>query len=256
MSSNKLIRLANMAKVFQLVTTATSAFAITGYYVGNQPLFLGCSIVSAVLSLGLLGAIAWTSRHISWIFTFIIGLFATLVIIIGMLIDRSWIPGFLLGTSILGLTMLGVGKITSYLFSSRMKMLRAKYGDEEEDEIEADEEEEVTDLRVFELPDDLVERVKEMEDASNRVETMVKLVNQGLDRYTQLQKDIDLLRHYLASKQWMEDFEADEAGKLPKDMPRGVLSEDGLFNLLNKVEDVEDRFVDIVREFALEGEEE
>lgn len=254
MDNNRLARLANMAKIFQLFTTATSAFAITGYYVGNQPLFLACAVVSTVLSLGLIAGLVWSTRHISWIASFVIILFTVLVLIIGMLIDRSWMPGFLLGTSILGLTMLGVGKITSYLFSSRMKMLRAKYGDEEEKEIEEDEE--VTDSRVFELPDDLVERVKEMEDASNRVETMVKLVNQGLDRYAQLQKDIDLLRHYLASKQWMEDFEADEAGKLPKDMPRGVLSEDGLFNLLNKVEDVEDRFLDIVREYALEGEEE
>ena len=246
--------MANMAKIFQLFTTATSAFAITGYYIGNQSLFLTCSIVSAVLSLGLIAGLVWSTHHISWIASFAIILFAVLVLIIGMLIDRSWMPGFLLGTSILGLTMLGVGKISSYLFSSRMKMLRAKYGDEEDDD--EDEDYEVTDLRVFELPEDRVERVREMEDASNRVESMVKLVNQGLDRYTQLQKDIDLLRHYMESRQWMEDFEADEAGKFPKDMPRGVLSEDGIFNLLNKVEDVEDRFLDIVREFALEGEEE
>ena len=256
MDNNRLARLANMAKIFQLFTTATSAFAITGYYIGNQSLFLTCSIVSAVLSLGLIAGLVWSTHHISWIASFAIILFAVLVLIIGMLIDRSWMPGFLLGTSILGLTMLGVGKISSYLFSSRMKMLRAKYGDEEEDEIENDEDDEVTDLRVFELPEDRVERVREMEDASNRVESMVKLVNQGLDRYTQLQKDIDLLRNYMESRQWMEDFEADEAGKFPKDMPRGVLSEDGLFNLLNKVEDVEDRFLDIVREFALEGKEE
>lgn len=256
MDNNKLARLANMAKIFQLFTTATSAFAITGYYVGNQPLFLACAVVSTVLSLGLIAGLVWSTRHISWIASFVIILFTVFVLIIGMLIDRSWMPGFLLGTSILGLTMLGVGKITSYLFSSRMKMLRAKYGAKEEDEIEDDEEEEITDLRVFELPDDLVERVKEMEDASNRVETMVKLVNQGLDRYTQLQKDIDLLRHYLASKKWMDDFEAEEAGKLPKDMPRGVLSEDGLYSLLNRVEDLEDRLLCVARELTLEGEEE
>ena len=133
-------------------------------------------------------------------------------------------------------------------------MLREKYGDEmdEEDDDEMEEE----DLRSYELPEGLVERVKKMEDVSKQVDAMLKLLNQGIDRYTQLQYDIELLRHYMDSKQWMEDFEADEAGKLPKDMPRGVLSEDGLFNLLNRVEDVEDRFLDIVREFALEGEEE
>ena len=29
----------------------------------------------------------------------------------------------------------------------------------------------------------------------------------------------------------MEDYEADEAGELPEDLKRGILSEDGLYNL-------------------------
>ena len=254
MDKNHLTRLANIAKIFQLVTTATSAFAITGYYIGNQPLFISCAIVSAVLSLGLIVGLVVSTRHISWLACFVLILLSVLILIIGMLIDRSWMPGFLLGASILGLMILGFGKVTSYLFTSRMKMLREKYGDkmDEEDDDEMEEE----DLRSYELPEGQVERVKKMEDASKQVDAMLKLLNQGIDRYTQLQYDIELLRHYMDSKQWMEDFEADEAGKLPKDMPRGVLSEDGLFNLLNRVEDVEDRFLDIVREFALEGEEE
>ena len=34
-------------------------------------------------------------------------------------------------------------------------------------------------------------------------------------------------------KEWKEDFEADEKGKLPKDLKRGVLSEDGIYNMLD-----------------------
>ena len=33
---------------------------------------------------------------------------------------------------------------------------------------------------------------------------------------------------------WKDDFEADEKGLIPKDMKRGVLSEDGLYNLLQQ----------------------
>ena len=40
------------------------------------------------------------------------------------------------------------------------------------------------------------------------------------------------------SGEWLKDFEADERGKLPKNMPRGVLSEDGLYNLLESSKDV------------------
>ena len=37
----------------------------------------------------------------------------------------------------------------------------------------------------------------------------------------------------MGSGKWQEDYEADEAGKVPADLKRGVLSEDGLYNLLH-----------------------
>ena len=36
----------------------------------------------------------------------------------------------------------------------------------------------------------------------------------------------------MESGQWQKDFEADEAGLVPRDLPREVLSEDALYNLL------------------------
>lgn len=249
MNGNKLTRLANMAKVFQLVTTATSAFAITGYYVGNQTLFLVCSIISAVLSIGLIIGLAVATTRLSWVASFAICLFAVLILIIGMLIDRTVMPGFLLGASILGLSMLGFGKIASYLFKSRLQYIQDKH----DMMVESDE---TVDSEVFLDPDiypkNLIERVARMEEASKRVENMLVQLNQGLDSYSQVQHEIDILEKYFDSKQWHADFEADEAGKLPADMPRGVLSEDGLYNLLNRVEDAKERFVDIVRDMTYE----
>lgn len=40
------------------------------------------------------------------------------------------------------------------------------------------------------------------------------------------------LSAYYASDEWKGDFAADEAGLLPPDLPRGVLSEDGIYNTL------------------------
>jgi len=37
---------------------------------------------------------------------------------------------------------------------------------------------------------------------------------------------------YYESRQWLADYEADEAGLLPADLKRGVLSQDGVYNLL------------------------
>lgn len=45
-------------------------------------------------------------------------------------------------------------------------------------------------------------------------------------------KMLKALREYSDSGLWLYDFEMDENGKLPKELKRGVLSEDGLYNLL------------------------
>lgn len=42
----------------------------------------------------------------------------------------------------------------------------------------------------------------------------------------------DALARYYASAQWKRDFADDEAGLFPKELKRGVLSEDGIYNAL------------------------
>ena len=49
-----------------------------------------------------------------------------------------------------------------------------------------------------------------------------------------LQKMLYELTSYYENGQWLKDFEADERGELPKDLKRGVLSEDGVYNLLSE----------------------
>ena len=42
------------------------------------------------------------------------------------------------------------------------------------------------------------------------------------------------LREYYENGQWLRDYEADERGELPVTLKRGILSQDGLWNLLNE----------------------
>ena len=42
------------------------------------------------------------------------------------------------------------------------------------------------------------------------------------------------LTAYYVSGQWLKDYEADERGELPRNLKRGVLSQDGLWELLQK----------------------
>ncbi|MBR6624109.1 MAG: DUF4298 domain-containing protein [Ruminococcus sp.] len=46
---------------------------------------------------------------------------------------------------------------------------------------------------------------------------------------------LDALTSYYESKQWLADYEADERGEIPHDLKRGVLSEDGVYNLLSEL---------------------
>ena len=47
-----------------------------------------------------------------------------------------------------------------------------------------------------------------------------------------LQEAVQTLRHYYFDGEWMHDFALDEEGCLPNTLKRGVLSEDGLYNVL------------------------
>ncbi len=55
----------------------------------------------------------------------------------------------------------------------------------------------------------------------------------------ELQSKCRFLEEYYTSGEWREDYEADEAGQLPPDLKRGVLSQDGVFNLLERLKEGE-----------------
>ena len=57
------------------------------------------------------------------------------------------------------------------------------------------------------------------------------------DKQERIQEAIRILSEYYGSDEWKQDFADDEAGRLPKDLKRGVLSEDGIWNVLSSEED-------------------
>ena len=86
-------------------------------------------------------------------------------------------------------------------------------------------------------------RIKIMEDDFNLVKEVVRSLDEALADYEAVQRRISRLTEYQESGQWLKDFETDERGELPPymDLPRGVLSEDGLDNLLRDVHDLHSR---------------
>ena len=83
-----------------------------------------------------------------------------------------------------------------------------------------------------------IERITNMETLFDKSEEVVKRLEAALEDFAELEHDIAKLEAYYNSPQWRKDFEADEAGKLPKDLKRGVLSEDGIWNLLSNYKEL------------------
>ena len=79
---------------------------------------------------------------------------------------------------------------------------------------------------------DRLKRIREMEERMDRVAQWVETASATADRFPSVQEDAFELSSYYESDLWMEDYESDETGEIPADMKRGVLSEDGLYNLL------------------------
>ncbi len=84
-----------------------------------------------------------------------------------------------------------------------------------------------------------IARIRTMEQRMNRVAAAVKRLSVALDKWESAQEDITALGEYYGSDLWRQDFADDEAGLLPADLKRGVLSEDGLWNLLVDVRELD-----------------
>ena len=76
-----------------------------------------------------------------------------------------------------------------------------------------------------------IERIKWMEQRFNHVLAAIK--DGSLVLLKSIKEDVAELSKYYGSDLWKLDLAADEAGKLPLDLKRGVLSEDGIWNLLS-----------------------
>ena len=86
-----------------------------------------------------------------------------------------------------------------------------------------------------------IERIKQMELRMQRAAKAVMELSAALDNYESVQEDIAELDNYYGSEMWKQDYADDEAGRLPADLKRGVLSEDGIWNLLSDVRELSDR---------------
>ena len=81
-----------------------------------------------------------------------------------------------------------------------------------------------------------IERIQYMEKLLDFIIEARKEQHANQEKSARIQEAIHILAEYYGSDEWKQDFADDEAGLLPKDLKRGVLSEDGIWNVLSSEE--------------------
>lgn len=90
-----------------------------------------------------------------------------------------------------------------------------------------------------------IARIRKMERHLNSAIAAVKRLEGALDKWEAVQEAIAALDGYYGGDLWRQDYADDEAGLLPADLKRGVLSEDGIWNLLIDVKELNERLKEL-----------
>ena len=69
-----------------------------------------------------------------------------------------------------------------------------------------------------------------LDKATQKIDDLEKKIAE----YENFQSEIKKLEAYYTSQQWKDDYAMDEAGTFPEKLKRGVLSQDGIWNLLKR----------------------
>ena len=80
------------------------------------------------------------------------------------------------------------------------------------------------------LPQSRLDKISEMENLLNEAENFLADAEQFLEKWQAFLPKMKTLEHYYFDGDWRDDYQAYEDGKIPEDMPCGVLSEDLVFN--------------------------
>ena len=79
-----------------------------------------------------------------------------------------------------------------------------------------------------------IERIRYFEQLYNETINTLMKTEKILEEYEEAQQGIRRLEEYYTGDEWKKDFEDDEKGLIPSEIRRGVLSEDSVYNLLEK----------------------
>ena len=77
-----------------------------------------------------------------------------------------------------------------------------------------------------------LERITHYEEILDKIDAAVSDLDRVLETFDAVQPLVRELDDYYGSDDWRQDYADDEADRLPADLKRGVLSEDGVYDAL------------------------
>ena len=83
---------------------------------------------------------------------------------------------------------------------------------------------------------EVINRVKSFEHSFDLLKNAYRLNPEAVCNDLYFEENLQKLKEYYEGGQWLSDYEMDEKGLLPKDLKRGVLSQDEVYDFLTEVD--------------------
>ena len=84
--------------------------------------------------------------------------------------------------------------------------------------------------------EETIVRIKQMEQYFDEIREATEKDAKAVYKDKVLQKKWQELLAYYEGGRWLKDYECDERGELPRELKRGVLSQDGVYDLISEIE--------------------
>ena len=235
--------------LLQVLLVCSSVLGIAGYLFHNNSFFLAASgVCAAIVAIIVAFTVFTTPKSLLPLYLFY-ALVCVLLLVIGGLVTRSIGSGLLLGCDFIGIGIALIAWFTRYTHRDLSDWLTPKetpYSEEEAQEWEA---------YLASLLDDSAvpeERIRAMGEAFSELDGILSgmkkqqhdlgdILTDLKNRERDLRDRAGVVKHlarYMDSGLWKKDFEAEEKGELLAGIDEfGVLSEDGLYNVIQEAEE-------------------
>ena len=81
-----------------------------------------------------------------------------------------------------------------------------------------------------------ISRISKMEEVFDELQLAFSKLNKDFLSNKKMKKKLNRLISYYENGKWLKDYQLDEQNKLPKNLKRGILSQDGIYDFLCEVE--------------------